>query len=344
MFIQMRMFQNVKLRNFTRMVLQYVIPAGAVGYLIFEFSDLSMQQLRFWADGVANPTVFLGILGSVILLSGANWALEAAKWRFLSAKVESISFWRALAGVLYAIGVGFITPRQVGELAGKVVVLQKKNHLQGLVLSSAGSFVQFCITFFMGHVGLLLGMIVLEASGASVFYQAVVGYSFFASFLSILIIVFYKRIAQYFSKWKLPEYVTKAIQTAQLLSARDFRFVFALSFLRYVIFLAQFHLLLLMLGARVTPVESVVVLSITYLIMLGMPISGILDSGIRGSLALFVFQIFTNDRITANVASELTVVPAMISLWIINLALPAIVGAWIAFSGKIFSKPVSNHS
>ena len=231
MFAQMRMFQSVKLRNFTRMVLQYVIPACAVGYLIFEFSDLSRQQFLYWADGIANPAVFFGILGAVILLSALNWALEAAKWRFLSAKAESVSFWRALAGVLYAIGVGFITPRQVGELAGKVVVLQKQNQLQGLVLSSSGSFVQFCITFFMGHVGLLLGMIVLEASGASVFYQAVVGYSFFASFLSIFIIIFYKQIARYFSKWKLPEYMVKAIQTVRLLSARDFRFVFALSLL-----------------------------------------------------------------------------------------------------------------
>jgi len=338
------MFQSVKLRNFTRMVLQYVIPACAVGYLIFEFSDLSRQQILNWAAGIANPAVFFGILGAVILLSALNWALEAAKWKFLSAKVESVSFWRALAGVLYAIGVGFITPRQVGEMAGKVVVLQKQNQLQGLVLSSSGSFVQFCITFFMGHVGLLLGMIVLEASGASVFYQAVVGYSFFASFISILIIVFYKRIAQSFSKWKLPEFVVNALQTAQLLSARDFRFVFALSLLRYVIFLTQFHLLLLMLGARISPIESGVVLSITYLILLGIPISGILDSGLRGSVALFVFQIFAYERITENVASELTVVPAMIVLWIINLALPALAGAWIAFNGKIFSKPVSNHS
>lgn len=335
------MFYKVKLSKITRLVLQYVVPLVALGYLAFEFYDLPKEHIELWTSEIHNNPSMAFMIGAVVVLSGANWFLEAAKWKFLAGKVEQIGLLRALAGVLYAIGLGFISPRQVGELMGKVVVLSRENQLQGLVMSSAGSFVQFCTTFFMGHAGLLVGVLVLSPSDVSILNQGLIGYSFLIGILSIGMLIFHGRVIRYLASLKLGEYLSKVLKAMGLLRLIDIRYVVLISVVRYFTFILQFHLLLVAFGACVSLVASGVVLSITYLIMAGIPVSGILDSGVRGSVALFVFQFFSQSFSHASLSPELYVVPAMVGLWAINIAIPGLIGVWIAINGKIFVKPNS---
>jgi hypothetical protein len=108
--------------------------------------------------------------------------------------------------------------------------------------------------------------------------------------------------------------------------------------LRYLIFIVQFHLLLRVFGLNLLFYDTFMVLSIIYLIMVGLPVSGLAEAGIRGSVALFVFSLYLNEKISAFPGSELSIVSATLLLWFFNLALPGITGALLTMTGKVLKK------
>lgn len=122
------------------------------------------------------------------------------------------------------------------------------------------------------------------------------------------------------------------------LTHKEMASLFSLSILRYVIFITQFHLLLWLLGVQLRFYETFMVLSIIYLIMVGIPVSGLAEAGIRGSVALLVFTLYLGDKLEGMPAVDLTIVSATLLLWLFNLALPGLLGAGLSLGGKL--KPV----
>ena len=96
---------------------------------------------------------------------------------------------------------------------------------------------------------------------------------------------------------------------------------------RYIIFASQFFLLLKYFGVPVTLIQGLTGIGLTYFLITFMPVSSLAELGIRGSVAVFVFGLF--------ISQTGGVILATMSLWVINLAIPALTGAWVvAASGQ----------
>ena len=95
--------------------------------------------------------------------------------------------------------------------------------------------------------------------------------------------------------------------------------VFILAIIRYFIFVVQFYILIRMYGGDSTFLPSLVMIAMTYLVITIVPSFTLIELGIRGAAATYFFS-----KITLDI---LPVLNAVFSLWIINLAIPALAGA-----------------
>ena len=73
---------------------------------------IAFQEAFVWKN---TEIIFL-----LIILIFINWGFEALKWQILAKKIESISFLKAYQSVLVGLSLGFITPANVGDFAGKI--------------------------------------------------------------------------------------------------------------------------------------------------------------------------------------------------------------------------------
>jgi uncharacterized membrane protein YbhN (UPF0104 family) len=123
------------------------------------------------------------------------------------------------------------------------------------------------------------------------------------------------------------KFFKKHIQTFEILasySRKDLVLVLLFSFSRYIVFVFQFYLLLVLFDADILLHEALIGISLTYFVSSVIPSFTLAELGIRGSAALFFLGMFTNQEIAIIMASSI--------LWLINLAIPAVIGA-VVFSG-----------
>jgi len=326
---------KTKVQKIFWVVIRYVVPLAALGYIIFSLRKIPADQLLYWQQSVSWSFFSAIIIIGVLVLTAINWLLEALKWQKLARRFESVSLMQAYAGVLFGISLGMITPRRSGEFAGRVVVLKPENQVRGMVINTAGSFTQFLITLLFGHVGVAMALIGKAGQFSASREGRLLIYSGLALLLAVLLVLYAKSLLGWLQQKSWFPKRLKIIEVVMTLTKKEMAVLFSLSALRYAVFITQFHLLLRLFGMQLMLYDTFMVLSIIYLIMVGIPVSGLAEAGIRGSVALFVFSLYLGDKLAGIPAAELTIVSATLMLWFVNLALPGMLGAFLSLSGKL---------
>ncbi len=316
-------------------VIRYVLPMAALGYIFFSVSNIPADQLLYWRQSVSWSLLSVALILAVLALMLINWLLEALKWQQLAQRFEPVSLRQAYAGVLFGISLGMITPRRSGEFAGRVVVLKPENQVGGMVINTAGSFTQFLITLLFGHVGVALALVGKAGNYSTSREGQLLLYSGLALVLAVVLVLYAKSFFGWLQQKSWFPKRLKIIEVVMTLTKKEMAVLFSLSALRYFIFITQFHLLLTLFGIQLMIYDTFMVLSIIYLIMVGIPVSGLAEAGIRGSVALFVFSLYLGEKLAGFPAMELTIVSATLLLWFVNLALPGMLGAVLSLSGKL---------
>lgn len=302
---------------------------AALGYVGWNLYRLSLSELVLWKDSLVVTPLSLFFFFIAISLTIVNWGIEAAKWKMITAPLQHISWLQATKGVLFGISLGMITPKRTGEFAGKIIILQPENRIKGLVLNSLTGMSQLFITLFMGSLAILYWMVFIEDSAFIRAATLPYNFSFFLSVglllaLTILGLIYTASLAAPVIKKKRysGRIISVLLSTLTLASRQTLSSILLLSAVRYGVFVTQFYLLAVILGLQVPLIDFVAITGIMYLIMTLIPLSAIWELGIRGSVALFVFGIY----LPGEMGYEAAVVAASTGLWVINLALPAIVG------------------
>lgn len=257
------------------------------------------------------------ILIAIGLIS-LNWGLEARKWQKLAAKVEPLTFWRAYRAVLVGICLGFITPNRMGDYAGRIMELQSRQRLEAFGAIFLGRFCQLGITVVAGSVGIIyfLTRFVNLAFGVwvgmvitLVFINAVV----FLLLLQPRVLVAAAAAIPGLNRW------LKYVAIMGTYSVAEVRTLLWLSLARYGVFLGQFVLLLMAFGVRVPWWQMALGVSGTFLLKSVVPsVSALADLGMRELSAVYFFSLLGQ--------SSLLVMSASLSLWLINIAIPSLVG------------------
>jgi ABC-type transport system involved in cytochrome c biogenesis permease subunit len=108
-----------------------------------------------------------------------------------------------------------------------------------------------------------------------------------------------------------------------------FQLIF-LSFLRYVIFLLQYFLLFALFNVDVSVVVIASVMSVVFLAMSVIPSIALVEIGLRGEVSLKLMGIFS--------ANSLGIGLTTVSVWFMNLIIPAILGSLLLLNIKLIRK------
>lgn len=301
-----------------------LFSVGFIGYKLYgQFANHGIVLL----NGTQTVEQLVWLV-PVVLLMPLNWGMEAKKWESLVNHLEQTSFNRAYRAVLAGVTVSLFTPNRVGEFGGRILALERKNRVQGIFASLLGSFSQLLITLLMGLM-LLPFYLYWQPDNLQELFST---FTFF--FVTGVVIIL--ALAVYFNTAKIILWMKRKLKYRKMLrfisfvsgySKKELFRIFLLSFLRYLVFGLQFMFILRFFNVQIPFGQMFTGIALVYLILAVVPTVALTEVGVRGSVALFILGAFT--PLTAQIVMSTAL------LWIINLALPALVGAFCIIRFKI---------
>ncbi len=269
------------------------------------------------------------LLTCVFILMVLNWSIEAVKWKFLIDKLHPISWMDALQGILFGVTFSLFTPSRIGEFGGRVFALNI-NRKEAIVSTILGSIAQIVVNLTLGALGLLVYVILFEK---------IDNYLLFAFVFMYLLLVgaihfcFYNLdvVSTKFSNFSIFKKVYKYIHIIDLYSNRNFLKLELYSIARYLIYCLQFVLLLKFFGFHLSFFTAMVLVASIFFVQTVNPINiALVDFGFRGNVAALFLSTFTDNPIA--------IIATTITLWFINLIIPAIIGGIAALRFSFFKE------
>ncbi|MHC1777275.1 MAG: lysylphosphatidylglycerol synthase domain-containing protein [Lentimicrobium sp.] len=267
------------------------------------------------------------LIFSAFIMMPVNWGIEALKWQILINYVERVSYLNAFRSVLTGISMSLFTPNRVGEFFGRVFTLKLNDPLKGVLLTIAGSISQLITTLVFGLVSTLFYIkqyVGFTETWHWFFYAGIV---IFALLIGTLLVMLFLRAPVLSARvnsmirpgWKkIHEYIA----VLQSVTRNTLLKVLFLSLTRYVVFSVQFYILLRAFSLDIPFFNAFVLISMIYFVMTAIPTVALVDFGIRGSVAIyFISMYFPGSSLVAT-----SILSATTLIWIINLALPALLG------------------
>lgn len=312
---------GIVLKKYGIIALKICIIACAWWYVAHKITSMPQDALLLFN----NPRFSYPYIALVMLLMVANWTIEAIKWKFLAEKIQTISLYTSLQAICIGMPLALVTPNRIGEIGGRSLVV-KQHKKKTMLATLLGSIIQLTTTLIFGIIGFVLYLIF--AKPISIISNA--GYIALLILCVCVALYFLFRNAQCISRFAKRilgrhKYVS-LIKTYRMFTTNNKLTVFAFSMLRYIIFSGQFMILVHMLLPEITIVELCISVFLTYFFTTIIPTSVLGEVGIRGSVAMVVFGMFT--------PHEITIFQVSMLLWIINIAIPTLWGSYILIRYK----------
>jgi hypothetical protein len=259
-----------------------------------------------------------------------NWALESLKWQLAISKIQRVSFAKAFMAVLSGVSFSVSTPNRVGEYLGRVLYMEEGNRLRTISLSIICSMSQLLVTLFMGITGLLLLMpkIYLSEFGSGLWVKVLL-YGVIVVFL--VLTVFYFRLS-WLVKWidRIPgisrySYLINAVENVRATMLLQ---LLSLSVIRFLVFGIQYYLLFRLFGVELVWWQGFWATSVMFLVLAIIPTIALIEVVQRSTVSLKIFGLLTTN--------ELGIGLTTVSVWFINLIIPALIGSLLILGIKIF--------
>lgn len=256
----------------------------------------------------------------LLLLSLCNWFFEILKWQNVISVIKKISFQEALKQSLSALTVSLLTPNRVGDYGAKAIFFSKEYQKKVVFLNVISNVSQLFVTVVFGAIGVLyfikrytVTLPILE------FNIKIYGVLFMFIFLIITFLnkikLLYRKVLLFVTK------IPKPIFTKTLMYAT----------IRYLIFSHQLYYLLSLFGVEFHYFDTMRLIFAMYLIASIIPSLSLFDWIIKGSVAVFVFQFTT--------LNELTILSITTLMWLLNFALPSVIGSYFVLNFKYKQSP-----
>jgi len=281
------------------------------------FSNIVLEY-RDMLIGGGNGTLMT--LVSVLMI--INWSIEALKWKLMMRKLEAVPFSRALSAVFSGLTISFFTPNRIGEYAGRIFHLHSANRIKGTLVTILENLSQLIVTIAIGSISLLLylnkftelhtyllwvtGVILLLFSGTLIFL-----------FLEVPL------LDEVALKMKRLKKFSGYLEVLSEYKRRELVVILGLALLRYFVFTVQFIILLGVFGVHGPFAEEILLINMVFFVMTLIPTFALAEIGVRGAVATYFLSKLSVD--------SLAILNASVSLWLINLVIPAIAGIIFIF-------------
>ena len=320
-------FQSEKLF----LIIKWIFPF-IIGLILFRGFQQKQQNINDLIESFSNIFSYKNALKLLIvfLLIMANWACEARKWQILTQRFENLTFIDAYKSVLVGLTLGFITPANLGDFAGRTLHLKKDNRQTGIGTILLGNGIQFYVTLIFG----ILSYLIIWKNNISIFDQIIFGVTLFCVLLGIFLFYNRNKVQQYFNRFRWIHPFKVYLNALTDFENRDFKNVMIWTSIRFIIYSFQFVIILQIFQIDVLTIDlwaiSCLILLFKTLIP---PINFLSDLGIREISAIHFFNFYS-----VNIASVIT---ATFALWLINILFPVLIGSAFFLRIKLANKPIN---
>lgn len=268
------------------------IVTSALYYILIKVEETELTLFHLTISNISILVVFTVF----------NWCFEILKWKALANHLQKTSFYEALKQSLSSHTTAIITPNRIGEYGAKAIYFKEKKKALGLNFIS--NSYQLLMTVFFGSIGLTI----LSTRYPKVLLNHNTIY-FMLTFVCMLV------FGIYFIRKKLDKYISFYRNIANKTHFRTLIF----SLLKYIVFSHQFIYLLLIFEVDIDYTSAMPLLFSMYFLASVVPNFAILDFIIKGSAAILVFSL---ESVSATSITSIVGIS-----WILNFAIPAIIGS-----------------
>jgi len=207
--------------------------------------------------------------------------------------------------------------------------MEDGKRIKGVSLTIAGSMSQLIITLLMGLGGLLILRWPIENSGMiSSFWMDLLLYGVFAS--AAILTLFYFKLPWLVSRIdRLPgsKKYSWLIEALEDFNATLLLQLLSLSALRFFVFIVQYYLLFRLFDVHVSLGQCWSAVSVSFLVMAVIPtIALFTDLGLRGTVSLKLLGLYSSNSLGIGLTA--------VSIWFINLIIPALAGSLLILGIK----------
>ena len=262
----------------------------------------------------------VGWLVACCVLMPLNWAAETIKWGFLVQRVQHIDFWRAYRAVFAGVTTSLFLPNRIGDFGGRILFLKSKNAAKVVLSTFVGSWGQQLVLITFGFLGFIY-FLMTEWHAEPIIVKGIIALG--VGFVIILLLLFLNLeiVVPVFKKirllYKFPR-IIKSVNMLRQYTRRELLRTLLWAFIRYVIYTAQYVLILRFFGINVEILRGVSSIATIYLLQTAIPLPPVVGLLARGEVALKIWG-NTGDN-------DLSILAATFSLWVINLIIPALIG------------------
>jgi uncharacterized membrane protein YbhN (UPF0104 family) len=315
-------------KRFYKVTSLFIKAAILIISFIYIFQKLQTSQEEYQLTGVLKRSDLV-LLSVSFLLLFVNWGLEALKWQYLIRPLEEISFAAASRAVYAGVTVSIFMPNRVGEFAGRIFFLEQADKIRASLKNFIGGFAQLLITLIVGLVALIAavkkGIINTFIIESFRHWSVGAGGVLFVVVLILLILINRRR------PW-LSGRMQLYFQTVFDTRNTDILIVLLISAIRYIVFFFQYYFVLNAFGIQTELLVSFVLIAITFLVTTVVPSFAFTEITTRGAAAAYLFSHFTTDTSA--------VITASFFIWVVNLAVPALIGSVFIGNLKFFKSDV----
>jgi hypothetical protein len=272
----------------------------------------------------------------VVFLMLGNWSFEALKWKTLIKHIQKISFYRSFRAILSGLSVSLAmnTPNGSGEYVGRILYVKEGNRIRAITLTFVGSMSQLIVTMVLGTIGLFLIRSHFYSATKQIFVLSLpvvntVTYGSIAITTALLSVYF--EISWLIRLLEKIPFIAKYsffIQKLEEFSVQELLKVLLISFLRYMVFVVQYLLLLQVFKVDIGWWNAFWLISVMFLVLAVIPTIALAELGVRGKISIFLFGVFSTNTIG--------IVLTATTIWLINLVVPALAGSLFILGIKLF--------
>lgn len=273
-----------------------------------------------------------GNLALAMALMVANWGLETMKWQLAIAPVHRLRFWQAFKAVLSGVSFSVTTPNRTGEYLGRMLYMPEGKRLKVIAVTLISSCSQLLMTLLFGILAfLVLKPALIQAWPVLATWHIHITIGLFTG-LAILTGL-YCKVAQ-LEKW-IEQWLKRTSYLYLIEAVRDYNMqrlvaLLLLSFTRFCVFVLQYILLFHLFEVYVPALTLFWIMSLVFLVLAVIPSITLVEIGVRGEISLLLVGLYTNNNLGILLTS--------VSIWLINLIIPALAGSVLILSIRIFKK------
>ena len=286
-------------------------------------------------------------LGFALILVFLNWSLETYRLQSLiNNRIHRQLTWKqSLIAVLSGITLGVVSPARLGEYAGRLVGLKPEERSASLASTLMCSL---ALTIITTGFGLLAFFNINHSPLIDRYAYSITVSVVIILLIGIAVVVLFPTLIKVLSKFaflgndmnaktytpnlhialpdaNMPD--TRPSSALIKLTKKEITQLMSLSLARYLVYSVQYVLVLYFFGAKASALTLLFHVSLIFLLQTIIPLPALMSIVARGSIAVMVLSLLE--------LNELLILMAALTIWLVNLVIPAIVGLVIILRSKI---------